>query len=301
MYKFNYTFKALWTVCSLSFFCDNDNWLNIIVNSLFNIASKFDNDFSRFRKESMLSRLNNEKYLEVSSEFLSIFDLSKEMYEFSSWYFNPLVNISSYWYIESFDNKPKDLVQIKENTNFSEIKVFWNRIKLLDDMNLDFWAIWKWFLADKFKEILISSWYKNFIINLWWDIVISWLNMNLEKSVVWIDSPFDQWFICSVRLTDKSISTSWTYIRSWEIDNKIYNHIKNPFKNIDNSELVSLSIIDNYWYKSDCLATWIFNMWFDRWIEFCKNNNIDGLFILKNRKIVFTDCFEKKFNLQSIL
>jgi thiamine biosynthesis lipoprotein ApbE len=51
-------------------------------------------------------------------------------------------------------------------------------------------------------------------------------------------------YICE--LTHSSISTSGSYLRKWEIDGKKYHHLRNPFSNEVEEELLSVTIIHPY-------------------------------------------------------
>lgn len=73
-----------------------DNW--------FDIFSSYEKEFSRFQASSDLSILNFKKQLKVSSRFLEVFYLSKEIYKKTSWFFNPLVNLKNIWYSQTFSS-----------------------------------------------------------------------------------------------------------------------------------------------------------------------------------------------------
>lgn len=152
---------------------------------------------------------------------------------------------------------------------------------------LIFWSIAKWFLADKVGNYLKSKWFINFLVNMWWDIVVSWLNAKNELWNIWISNPNDvDDIIYNVSLTNKSISTSWIYLRNWQINNKSFHHIRNPFSNKQSTKLKSVSIIDFHWYKTDALATAVIAMWYEEALKFCSENKISYIFILDDLSIV---------------
>jgi len=287
MKKFDYNFKALWTICNITILKENNIGLNHIINNCYKKIIKFENEFSRFKTDSDLRKLNREKKLEVSDDFLSLIQKSHELYEFTSGYFNPLIDVRTIWYKNSFESWKFEKVDLKEDLDFKNIKNYWNLLEIWKYMNIDFWSIAKWYLADKIKDYLIWKWYKNFLVNMWWDICAYWKNLENKPWQIWILSPFKDWEIIeTIEVWNKSISTSWIYLRKWKIWNIDYNHIKNPFTNENQTKLLSVSIIDNFWYKTDSLATAIIAMWYEVWLEFCKKKYLNFLFILDDRSII---------------
>lgn len=288
MKKFDYTFKALWTECQIIIVKENDNNLNKVINKCYEDIKVFEQTFSRFLSDSILNELNRKKSLEVWEDFLSLLHKSKEIFELTNGYFNPLVNIEKTWYSSSFEKW--DFIKVlskNENLKFLNIKIYWDLVELEENMSLDFWSIAKWYLAQKISDFLAKNWIKNHLVNLGWDIFASWKNLENKKWSVWIYSPFEEnKIIDNVWISNESISTSWIYARKWKIENKDYHHILNPFSNNQEFELLSVSIIDKYWYKTDSLATSIHAMWYEKWLEFVKTNNLKYIFVLKNWEII---------------
>ncbi len=287
MKKFEFTFKALGTICNIVVIWENKNGLNLLINQCYKKIITFENEFSRFKNDSALSILNQKKEMEVSDEFLSLIDKCRFIYTTTSGYFNPLIDVRTIWYSHSFDTQIFEKQDIWENLIFTNIKNYGNLIKLESNMNIDFWSIAKWYLSEKISQFLSEKWWKNNFVNLWWDIYVSWYNLEWEKWKISIESPF--WentpvYICE--LTNSSISTSGSYLRKWEIDGKKYHHLRNPFSNETEKELVSVSIIHPYWYMTDALATACFAMWKQKAIDFCEKNAITYLLILKNWEII---------------
>lgn len=287
MKKFEYTYKALWTICSITIINENENWLNEIINNCYNKTIAFENEFSRFKDTSVLSELNKKKKLEVSEDFLSLIYKSRIIFKLTDWYFNPLIDVRKIWYTHSFEDKNFEKLELNEDLSFNKVKNYWNLLEIGKNMNIDFWSIAKWYLAEKISRFLSDNWYNNNLVNMWWDIYASWKNLEWNKWQVAINSPFwDDEPIEVIEISNASISTSGTYLRNWEIDSIKYHHIRNPYSQKIENELVSVTIIDNAWYMSDALATAVIAMWKNKALEFCKNNNIKYLFILNNWEIL---------------
>lgn len=286
MKKFEYTYKAIWTICSITIISENDNWLNNLINECYNKTIIFENELSRFKENSKLSLLNKSKKLEVSDDFLSLIYKSREIYKLTNWYFNPLIDVRKIWYSNSFEEKVFEKIDVDEDLSFDEVKNYWNLLEIWEFMNLDFWSIAKWYLAEKISHYITDKWYKNNLVNMWWDIYASWTNLDWNKWQIAIDSPFWWNEIEIVEISNSSISTSGTYLRNWEISWEKFHHIRNPFQDKQEDELVSVSIIHNNWYFTDAIATAVIAMWKQKAINFCEKNHIKYLFVLKNKEIL---------------
>jgi thiamine biosynthesis lipoprotein len=58
-----------------------------------------------------------------------------------------------------------------------------------------------------------------------------------------------------LEIKDKSISTSGTYKRKWELSNEKYHHILTPETNTNNNEIISITLISDKCFISDSYAT----------------------------------------------
>lgn len=171
-------------------------------------------EFSRFLPLSDLSQLNQFKTLEVSERFIKILRLSKEIFQNTSGYFNPLINLSRIGYSQNFENYNFSIVDSGINFDLENVKIEENTISLENDQNIDFGWIVKWYVVDRVRDFLFSRWHKNFIVNAGWDIYAAGDN-NGVKWVVWIDNLFvPNEVFATLELENKSISTSWSYKRN---------------------------------------------------------------------------------------
>jgi thiamine biosynthesis lipoprotein len=250
------------------------------IKKSFDIFTDLEKEFSRFDKNSSLSKLNKNKTLEVSDRFIKILNLSIEINKKTNNYFNPLVNISNIWYSNNFLDKNFKKTKIEQNLNLKNIQIIWNKIILKNNQNLDFWWIVKWYTVDLVKEFLEYCWYDDFIVNAGWDMYI------LKKSTIAINSPEIEWNIYALLELEKTaLSTSWTYKRKWEIDWKKFHHILNPEKNKNNNEILSISLIYEKCYIWDSYATACIAMWIEKSIVFLEKEKIDWVIIWNDNKV----------------
>lgn len=282
----------MWTDVTISIVA-NENPVDDIYNS-FAIFYALEKQFSRFLDDSELSEVNKNKEMEVSKRFSEIFLLSKEIFENTSHYFNPLVNLSNIWYSKDFDSSDFSKELRWDNLDLSSVVLLWDFISLKDNQNLDFWWIVKWYTVDLVSEYLHDKWYSDFIINAWWDIYLSGNNKNWNTPVVWVDNPFnpDKVF-ATLELKDKAVSTSGTYKRKWNIDNQSYHHILDPNTNENNNEIISISIVADKCYLADVYATTCVAMWIEKSLYFLKENDIDWVIIWSDWNYYQTKGMEK--------
>jgi len=271
----------------------NENPLEDIYNGFWLFYS-FEKEFSRFLIDSTLSKLNKEKELEVSNRFIKVLEKVSEVYKNTDKFFNPLINLSNIWYSKSFNYKDFEQTETKTDLDFENISIIWNFITLKENHNLDLGWIVKWYSVDAVKKYLKDLWYKNFIINAGWDIYLSWKTSENTTPVVWIDNPFKPWEpFASIEVTNKSVSTSWTYKRKWKIKDKDYHHIINPKDDSNKDEIVSITLITNDCYISDSYATACFNMWIEKTLVFLEEKNITWILISSSGDLYHTKNIEE--------
>jgi len=297
--RFDYSFRALWSVCNITFFQKNDADLDSIIRLAAAQIIYFEHLFSRFQKDSTLSLLNLHKIVIVEDDFMDIFLCAHKIYRMTEGYFNPLADIRSLWYIQDFESSTLfSLQDIPEDLDMEAIQIQGNQITLRPSMNLDFWAIGKGYIADRIALFLEQKGYTNFIVNLGGDIVLRGVREGNTPPNVWIISPSLVWYVASISVLNGSVSTSGSYIRNWKVEGGEYHHIKTPGSSIQNTHLWSVTIVATYGYESDALATAVFAMGFEKWLLYCATHDIDALLVTKDSTIYYTSGFDDKYNLK---
>lgn len=285
--KYTKTKFLMWTDISITII-SNKNPLQDIYDA-FSLFYSLEQEFSRFSKTSDLALLNEEKTLEVSDRFIDVFKKSYDVYNQSNHFFNPLVNIKNIWYSTDFWKWIFEKTNLEVNLDLDKVSVIWNFLTLKENQNLDLGWIVKWYWVDLVSDFLKEKWYSDFIINAWWDIYLYWNNSAWKTPVVWIDSPFNSnELFATLEIKDKSISTSGTYKRKWELENEKYHHILTPETNTNNNEIISITLISDKCFISDSYATACIAMWIEKSLVFLQEKNIDWFLIWSDWNIYQT-------------
>ena len=255
-----------------------------LVNEIKKIFENSEEIFSRFRKNSFLSELNEKKFLDLNEKnffdakkFFEVFQLSKKIFQETNWAFNPLLSVKKIWYYKNFEEIKKiqnNKINKTYNSNFSDLSFENLKLELKKWQELDFWWIVKWWTVDQSVKFLLEKWIKDFLINAWWDIFAVWkanLNENI-KNQNWKIEIEKTWQI--VELKNQAIASSWKSKRFWFWKNwEKFNHIIN--KNTQNSsenKFESISVIDNSCAEADAWATAGFSLWEIEWQNILINN-----------------------------
>jgi thiamine biosynthesis lipoprotein len=285
--KYTKTQFLMWTNIDITII-SNENPNQDIFDSFW-IFYSLEKEFSRFLDDSDLNILNKNKEFEVSNRFIDVLNKVKKIYIDSDNFFNPLINLNNIWYSWDFKKWLFEKKNEDQDIHFDNISILWNYVILKENQNLDLWWIVKGYWVDLVSDYLKSKWYINFIINAGWDIYLSWNTIWWKTPVVAIDNPFnsDEIF-ATLELKDMAISTSWTYKRNWKIKWETFHHILDPKWNINNNEIISITLISNECFIADSYATSCIAMWIKKSLEFLKNQNIDWVIIWSDWNIYKT-------------
>lgn len=225
----------------------------------------------------------------LNYSYADVFKKSYDVYNQSNHFFNPLVNIKNIWYSTDFWKWIFEKTNLEVNLDLDKVSIIWNFLTLKENQNLDLGGIVKWYWVDLVSDFLKEKWYSDFIINAWWDIYLYWNNSAWKTPVVWIDSPFNSnELFATLEIKNKSISTSGTYKRKWELENEKYHHILTPETNTNNNEIISITLISDKCYISDSYATACIAMGIEKSLVFLQEKNIDWFLIWSDWNIYQT-------------
>lgn len=239
MNEFSYTQSHMGTTVSLSFVCNDKQKADELAALTFARISEYEQKFSRFLLTSELSLLNQERSRIMSPEFIAVLKRSLELTKLTQLAFNPLVQVASLGYTQSFKNLPTTN-SITSNTydsnpNNIDINFYTNRVTLGETQKLDFGGILKGYLAAMLADQIMSTHSEclGCIINIGGDLATRGVTELHEPFIFFLYNPVTDREI-EIPISNSSLATSGTYARKWQTNVGKMHHLvdsasrKNP-------------------------------------------------------------------------
>jgi thiamine biosynthesis lipoprotein len=108
-----------------------------------------------------------------------------------------------------------------------------------------------------------------------------------KEYTIGLSKPYDfNGYIGIIKDKDKVISCSSPQNQYVNIDGNIYHHLINPFNGYPSNKYDSIFVFNQNALEGDAYSTALFNMGFDKAVNFAKINNLDILMYSKD-KILF--------------
>ena len=272
---------------------------DIILSKAYELMKEFERKLNFYDANSEVSKINSNagKYATVvSKDTFTLIEKSKDFSCLTSGLFDitiaPLVRE---WAVNSDNPKiltREEIYKILPLVSYKDIE--------LDKVNstvflpkkgqlIDLGGIAKGYIADKIIDFYKENGVSSAMINLGGNIKTLAYKDNGELWDIGILEPVkhSNRCVCSIKSNIQSIVTSGIYERTFIFEGKNYPHIINPKSGLPvDTDLLSVSIIDNESIKCDALATPLVLMGLDTATIFMKMNNIKGILLTKNKEII---------------
>ncbi len=228
-----------------------------VYDALRQLGDEYEERFSRFRSTSELSRLNTERSLVVSQEFMDVMKLARELFENTDGRFNPLFQVERTGYSTTFESLPDmQIIAAKPydmDFEMIEIDETTNRITLQHDQRLDFGG----FLKGHVAELMVKQAgdVSGIVVNIGGDIFTRGTDADGKPFIFEIERA-DGHIAAHITAADSAIATSGTYRRTWKTNGGARHHILSA-DGITNPEtdLVSATVVAPHGYLADAYAT----------------------------------------------
>ena len=275
----------------------NEGFIEDQIDSIFNQVNL---SMSTYIDSSIITRVNkSSKPVEVDTNFINVFNKSKEIWLNSNGFFDPTAGSFVNFYglgPETTSQQINDykIDSLKNIVGFGKVTLNNNNeiVKLNKDIFLDFNAIAKGYSVDLINDLFIKSGYENFLIEVGGEVIAKGISNNGNRWKVAIQNPLEMnKFYSEIYLDNKSLATSGNY-RKFRIDpitGDRYTHIINPITGKSTSNnILSASVISDLCITADGWATALMLMDPDQSIDIINNiENLESLILVsKDERIV---------------
>ena len=275
----------------------NEGLIEDQIDSIFNQVNL---SMSTYIDSSIITRVNKSaKPVKVDTNFINVFNKSKEIWLNSNGFFDPTAGSFVNFYglgPETSSQQINDykIDSLKNIVGFGKVSLNNNNetVKSNKDIFLDFNAIAKGYSVDLINDLFIKSGYENFLIEVGGEVIAKGVSNKGNRWKVAIQNPLEMnKFYSEIYLDNKSLATSGNY-RKFRIDpitGDRYTHIINPItgKSTSNS-ILSASVISDLCITADGWATALMLMDPYQSTEIINNiDNIESLLLIsKDGKII---------------
>ena len=285
-------FFAMDTFMNISVWSSSKSDADTILSNAKKKVNELSNRLSRQISSSSIAKLNsaNGEPVTLDDDAYNALKQAVELAEFTNGAFDPTTAVlSDLWGIGTDSPTVPSDEQITEaltHVGYENI-VFLenNQVKLLNGAQVDLGGIGKGYATDLVTKDISTP----ILASLGGNIGAYGENPNSDNglwSIGLADPDNNSSYIASIKIKDLSIVTSGDYERYFEQDGVRYHHIFDPKTGYPaQNELRAVTVIDRNSTRADALTTALFVMGLDEGIKFCKDNDINAVFITKEHKI----------------
>ncbi len=278
----------------------NDTRNEALLDGCFELASKYENMLSKTIEGSDVYRMNTAggASVEVSEETAYLLNEAIKYSEKYEGIFDVTIgSVTELWDFRNGTEIIPDKAVIKEaikTVDYKNIVIEGNKVTLLNPgTKIDLGAMAKGYIADKMKEYLNANGCHEGIINLGGNVLTVGPKASGETYNVGIRKPFkdDGEISTTVKVTDKSVTTSGCTERYFIKDGRIYHHIINPKTGYPfESDLYSVSIVSDSSLEGDVLGTICYALGKKKALEIIKNSqDVSGIIITDTEEVLTID------------
>lgn len=285
-------FFAMDTFMNISVWSSSKSDADTILSNAKKKVNELSNRLSRQISSSSIAKLNsaNGEPVTLDDDAYNALKQAVELAKFTGGAFDPTTAVlSDLWGIGTDSPTVPSDEQITEaltHVGYENI-VFLedNQVKLLNGAQVDLGGIGKGYATDLVTKDISTP----ILASLGGNIGAYGENPNSDNglwSIGLADPDNNSSYIASIKIKDLSIVTSGDYERYFEQDGVRYHHIFDPKTGYPaQNELRAVTVIDRNSTRADALTTALLVMGLDEGIKFCKDNDINAVFITKEHKI----------------
>ncbi len=259
-----------------------------VLSDAFSLCEKYENKLSRTKKDSEISLLSSGKK-DLSADTLEV--LKKGLYysKLSGGKFDITVApLASIWDFKNEIIPDRDeIAEALKNVDYNSIEIIESSVDT-QGKSIDLGGIAKGYVTDKLVRFFKENKANSGIINLGGNIAVfgdRYYNVGIKK-------PFSDGEIsATVRLKNKSVSTSGIYERYFRKDGNLYHHIIDTATGFPaKTDLLSASVIGDASVDCDALSTICLLYGLENAKKLInETENIEAVFIDKDYNVILSD------------
>ncbi len=265
---------------------------------------------SLYIKSSEISKFNKAckgETIKVSRDFYKVMKQAKKLYLLTdgAWDGTIRVLLELWNFDRSTINAPdipgeQQIKNLLGKTGFDNIIVADKQlIKKISGLSLDLGSIAKGYGVDVVTRLLKGSGYKDFFVEIGGEVYVAGKKGYKKKWKLGIVNPKKNSLkpYKIIKVSDKAVATSGTYLNFLKINGKVYSHIINPKTGwpVDN-KIISVSVIAQNCMIADGLATGLMVMGRQKGIDLVESlDNVECMILIKNRNQPLEPFFSKGF------
>ena len=228
---------------------------------------KVDDQFSMFNSQSIVARLNRGEKPELTSDFIDVFNLARQVSEDTNGAFDitvaPLVNAWGFGFKHEQMPTKEQVDSLRQFIGMQYVNLKGNAISMQKaGMMLDFSAIAKGYGVDVIARLMERHDIKNFMVEIGGEITTRGINPERVPWKIGVNKPNEDALNEShelqtiLNVTDKSMATSGNYRNFYVKGGKKYAHTIDPKTGYPvQHTLLSATVLADHCAKADAYAT----------------------------------------------
>lgn len=288
------------TVIKISIGGKSEKEAEQILNQCFARCQKYEDIFSRTKEGSELYQINHRtsSQVEVSEDIRILIQKAMEYYDMTEGMFDITVApLEELWNFTGEHPKvpsPEEIEAAAKRTDMSKISLEGSLLTFQEETTMiDLGALAKGYIADRLKEYMEEQGVTEGLINLGGNVLAIGTKKDGSFWKVGIQKPFAERneILSFVEVDGKSVVSSGTYERYFEVGNKRYHHVLDPFTGypVENG-LTQVTILSDSSADGDGLSTSCLLLGYEKGKKLIESmEGIEAAFVMEDGTVYTTE------------
>lgn len=273
------------TLIQITVYSENQNIALDAINKAFIEIDRIDNYYNSYKKDSKVSKLNENKKIVADEELKNILTEIGKIYKLTEGNYDITIKPLIELWENSVNNSKRipngeEISEILENIDYSKVIIDENNIlKIGRNQKIDTGSFLKGYAIKKAKKILKDNGINSGLITAVSSIETINGKNNSENWNIAIENPNNQNVILkTITLNNKAIGVSGDYQNYYEVNGNKYHHILDVKTGYPINDKKMVVVIAEDSFIADIYSTALFTLKIDRILEII--NNTDDIEVL---------------------